>query len=434
MDIVNTPVFQRLRRIRQLAMADLVYPGALHTRFEHSLGATHLAHRILSRLFELRSDNPDEVYNISDEDWIGVRLAALLHDIGHGPFSHVSENLLDRSNAVAVREKIHEQLTVDIITREPRIAGLLTDPQRELVTHLIQGFGRRDFRRDIISGNLDVDKMDYLLRDAYFAGVRYGHYDLEKVIDAFRIQQDKHESHAAIADDGIFAVEQLIMSKYHMNQQVYSHKVRAITDQMIVRGLELALETSEDIRSIYEYDGSPAHLHRYLEADDNTVSALILHGADDRARDIFQRLRERRLYKQLTDIRIDRDTVTGSITRRRLLGLGDDDFREIEQAIALQIGVPHWQVIIHKRSVRNPAYHGPAPDPEEILVVPRTGEPQYLGEFSELVEADSPEAQRLMVIGPDVGNEASDQDRRKSRQEVDEMIRSLISTRIGGNL
>ena len=262
--IVDTPVFQRLRRIRQLAMADLVYPGALHTRFEHSLGTMHISQRILTRIAETE-DVPDDDVRI-------VRLAALLHDIGHGPFSHVSEYVLDQfydRDAVgpaALREKIHEKITVDIIDRRPEIASLLTDAEREAVIRIIQGTGLRDYRRDIVSSSLDADKMDYLLRDAYFAGVRYGLFDLEKAVESCKVVRDDDETFLMVDESGLFTVEQLVLSKNHMTQQVYAHRVRTITDVMIVRGLELAIETDEEIRCAYTYDGTSEHLRAVSRA------------------------------------------------------------------------------------------------------------------------------------------------------------------------
>ena len=124
-DLIDTKVFQRLRRIRQLAMTFLVYPGAVHTRFDHSIGVMHIAGRICTKLRELDSNR------ISNEDIDRVRLAALLHDVGHGPFSHVSEYLLERStlqasNKEQIREKIHEKITVDIIQTDPEICDILT--------------------------------------------------------------------------------------------------------------------------------------------------------------------------------------------------------------------------------------------------------------------------------------------------------------------
>ena len=177
--IIDQLPFQRLRGIRQLAMAHLVYPGALHTRFDHSIGTLHAASRILDRVAA-----PE---HLCYDDIVNVRLAALLHDIGHGPFSHVSEYLLESHNTVepsGPMEKIHEKLTVDIINYEPSIACLLEDSRRDAISNIIRGSGRRDIRRDIVSSDLDADKIDYLSRDAYFTGVKYGVFDLEKIYES----------------------------------------------------------------------------------------------------------------------------------------------------------------------------------------------------------------------------------------------------------
>ena len=136
--LIDTKVFQRLRRIRQLAMTFLVYPGAVHTRFDHSIGVMHIAGRICQRLQELNSAK------ICDEDIDRVRLAALLHDVRHGPFSHVSEYLLDKyapdkDGPERIREKIHEKITVDIIQTDPEIHDLLSPEERNFAVDIIQG-------------------------------------------------------------------------------------------------------------------------------------------------------------------------------------------------------------------------------------------------------------------------------------------------------
>ena len=135
-NLINTRAFQRLRRIRQLAMAFLVYPGTLHTRFDHSIGVMHIAGRICDRL--KRTDKEREQ----------VRLAALLHDIGHGPFSHVSEHLLDKyapEGRDSIREKIHEKVTVDIVENDSEICEILSCEERQFVVEMIEGKTIRDF-------------------------------------------------------------------------------------------------------------------------------------------------------------------------------------------------------------------------------------------------------------------------------------------------
>jgi HD superfamily phosphohydrolase len=194
--LMNTAVFQRLRRIRQLAMAHLVYPGALHTRFDHSVGTMHVAARICERLRDFDA--------INDSETRIVRLAALLHDIGHGPFSHVTEYLLnghyDRNalGDLGSQDKIHEGITAQIVAGNAEIASVLSEEEREAVVELLKDPPKRDFKHDIISSSLDADKMDYLLRDSHFAGVQYGRFDLEKIIDACRVHRERERERRVI--------------------------------------------------------------------------------------------------------------------------------------------------------------------------------------------------------------------------------------------
>ncbi len=234
MRVIDTPVFQRLRRIKQLALADVVYPGCVHNRFLHSIGTMAMADAIWTRL-ESRGD----IEYASSEERQAVRLAALLHDVGHGPFSHVAEYLLERfSDPAEVRPSTsggkrqwHEVITADIVRADPSLTAVLGSDLQARVVQLLEPTRERRFQRDIVSGGLDADKLDYLLRDAYFAGVEYGRFDVAKVLDSCRVVSGSGtETLLGIHEEGRFAVEQLILAKWHMHQQVYGHKVRIATD------------------------------------------------------------------------------------------------------------------------------------------------------------------------------------------------------------
>ena len=424
--LVNSQAFQRLRRIRQLAMADLVYPGAVHTRFEHSLGAMHVAHRIHEHL--------DRIEGVNEEDKRIVRLAALLHDIGHGPFSHVSEYLLDKHydrstvGEASATEKIHEKVTVDIINKVDEVASLLTDEERSKVTRIIEGGRTRDYRRDVVSSSLDADKMDYLLRDAHFAGVRYGSFDLDKVIDVCRRHDRGSESYLVVEEQGIFAVEQLVLAKQHMTQQVYAHRVRTVTDLMIVRGLELAIEDgSDEVKRLFSYDGSKEFLEYYLQFDDGRLMALVKESGYPRASTLFRRLAERRLYKEVALIHLDEQRVPDSITRGQLINLNDTALSELEQQIARDVGCEAWEVIVHKKSVRHSAYQETAGlDPEAIHVLSRDGTFRMMLDFPDLVSPKIRSTQRIHVIAPIQTEDIT------SRKERRQRIQSLILEFAGG--
>ena len=161
----------------------------------------------------------------------------------------------------STREKIHEKVTVDIINNDSEIREILTKDERQFVVDTICGKATRDFRRDIVSSDLDADKMDYLLRDSYFAGVKYGTYDLEKIIESCRVYYERDASYLAISDEGIYALEQLLLAKHHMTQQVYRHRVRSISDAMIIRGIILAIrEENQEITTLYQYDSTQAFI------------------------------------------------------------------------------------------------------------------------------------------------------------------------------
>ena len=367
-DLIDTEVFQRLRRIRQLAMAFLVYPGVLHTRFDHSIGVMHVAGRICARLKEL---NPEKV---NDEDVKRIRLAALLHDVGHGPFSHVSEHLLKKyapedADTGQVLEKIHEKITVDIIRSNPQIKKYLNDDEPDFVIKMIQGQEAWDWHCDLVSSELDADKMDYLLRDSYFAGVKYGEYDLEKIIESCLIDVEetdhpigtnKTESSLAISSKGIYALEQLLLARYHMTQQVYWHRVSLISNEMIIRGISLAIdEGNTEMKKLYQYDqkNKDEFINNYLKYHDEKIIELLRNCEQQKTRNIFNRLYERHLFKMVAELRLKDETLR---TKRRIMGITDDETRERqvekEKEIADLLKIDPDYVIIKPLQIRNPNY------------------------------------------------------------------------------
>ena len=298
-NIVNSPIFQRLRRIRQLAFAHLVYPGALHTRFEHSLGVCHIA-SLLADSLGLESDEKKL-----------IRIAALLHDIGHGPFSHVSEEALeiytDRkklSGSLNKTEKIHEQITAEIIKTDSDWNRPIAGTDCDIIVKIL-GPGYKDpLLHSIVSGPIDADKQDYLLRDSYFCGVKYGVFDMGQLHRELRSVNDPVEGkHLMISQNGINALEQFVLAKYYITSQVYRHRVRLITDQMLIRAITLGIDVDqiEELHQIYAYDGTPDFLNEYLTWDD---SKFLVTFTDDKfegkyCHNLLTRLNERQLLKEV---------------------------------------------------------------------------------------------------------------------------------------
>ena len=392
-NLINTKAFQRLRRIRQLAMAFLVYPGTLHTRFDHSIGVMHIAGRICDRL----KTTPEECKQ--------VRLAALLHDIGHGPFSHVSEHLLDKhvpkpEKGGPALEKIHEKITVDIVENDSEICEILCDEERQFVVEMIQGKPTRDFRRDIVSSDLDADKMDYLLRDSYFAGVKYGTYDLEKIIESCRVDRRGNESYLAISSEGIHALEQLLLAKQHMTQQVYHHRVRSISDAMIIRGIQLAIhEDNQELKRLYRYDGTPEFIKNYMEYHDERLIDILKRCNQEKACNIFKRLYERRLFKMIGELSLN--NIKNPIDNRRLHQAEGKQIRKWEERIAEDLAINPDDVIVNKLHTRTPNYGTQSYnlDPEAIIIFDeKQREPRSLSDYEIILASSSSDTADLVTI------------------------------------
>ena len=232
LDLIDTPEFQRLRRIRQLGVSWMTYPGAEHGRFSHSLGVFNFAQRIHRSLFNRYLSDDAMVFYLQSHRKV-LLAAALLHDIGHGPFSH----MIERAFGQAVK---HENKTIELIKDpEGRVAEILgghgIDPQE--VAEIIEGTSKDRLIVDIVSSQLDADRMDYLLRDSLFTGVEYGRYDAEWIIRNLcvgidgSVEKNKEDHDFARhrlcldQDRGLYSAEQLILARTHMTMQVYMHRV-----------------------------------------------------------------------------------------------------------------------------------------------------------------------------------------------------------------
>lgn len=224
--ILAHPYYQRLRRITQMAMGQLVYPGAVHTRFHHSLGAYHLMGNAVN---ELRSKGTD----ITEEEEVAVKAAILLHDIGHGPYSHALEH-------VVVKGVHHEALSLQIMHE----MNAAFDGQLTLAIQIFTGAYHKPFLHQLISGQLDVDRMDYLSRDSFFCGVSEGVIGYDRILKMLIVV----DGQLMIEEKGIYSVEKFLVARRQMYWQVYLHKTVLSAEKMLVKILERArsLYTSTD--------------------------------------------------------------------------------------------------------------------------------------------------------------------------------------------
>jgi HD superfamily phosphohydrolase len=294
--LVDSFEFQRLRRIKQLGLALFTYQGAEHSRFAHSLGVLHLMTRVLDRLAEK--------YRIDDEARAAARAAALLHDIGHGPFSHVMEKVLDFH---------HEAWTVAAVTTAATEAGEILSsfsgslPRR--VADLIEGKFQPAFLGQLVSSQLDVDRMDYLLRDSLMTGAKYGLYDLEWIINAIEI--DEPNERIYVSARGLYAVEEYLQARYYMFRQVYFHRTLRSAEAVLRSTLRRALRLLEAGGEVWCAPGTafekvlrraPLTLSDHLELDDSDVLFHVKqwqNSEDATLRDLSRRFVGRRLFKAI---------------------------------------------------------------------------------------------------------------------------------------
>ncbi|MDG7015793.1 MAG: HD domain-containing protein [Nitrososphaerota archaeon] len=247
--LIDSPFLQRLRRIHQLAGAYLVYPGAVHTRFEHVVGAMHVAGEIAESLSRHADVGADQVQE--------VRLGALLHDVGHGPFSHMYEEVLADKTDVT-----HEDISQRVV-RETSIKDILNKHGYSPKKMSELAVGKRasvpGFMNEIVAGGLSADIMDYVLRDSYFTGVEYGMVDIQRVIDSLRVA----DKHLALDDAALYAFEALLLARYEMFKAVYFHRTVRAAELMLVQAMKLA------DHALHLTDLSD--LARYLEMTDEIV-------------------------------------------------------------------------------------------------------------------------------------------------------------------
>jgi HD superfamily phosphohydrolase len=234
--IIDLPIFQRLRRIRQLSGAHLTYPGAQHSRFEHSLGVMHIAGQAALALKEKGFLDSDKIKEI--------RLAALLHDVGHGPFSHLFEEVLQLKKKIS-----HEEIGKQLILHS-EIGDVLSKSgyDKKFITKLAFGDTKYRFVNEIISGSLSADMMDYLQRDGYFTGAEHAKIDHRRIIQSLDVYKNK----LALDRSALYSFESMILSRYQMFKAVYFHKTVRSAEVMMLESIRLADDevgfTSQDLK------------------------------------------------------------------------------------------------------------------------------------------------------------------------------------------
>ncbi|RLI37452.1 hypothetical protein DRO55_01305 [Candidatus Bathyarchaeota archaeon] len=340
--VIDSFPFQRLRRIRQLAGAEYVYPGANHTRFEHSIGVMHLA--------KLLTSNP-QLSEIIDEDTAQmIRIAALLHDVGHGPFSHIFEHLLDK-----FLNKTHEDMTTWVIqTSELRdvINDIGYDPK--VVGKLAVGSLNKPgmaFMDQVIRSAVDVDKLDFVIRDTYHTGAEYGHVDIFRLIQML----DVIDENLAVDIGALSALESFMLARIESFKSIYFHRVGRAVQIM----LAMAMERANEELNIVDFNS----VDDYLALDDYTMWVMLKEC--EKSRSIIRRLERRQLIKCAYDPPpfYIRDKIISAIFK--VEGIRN----RIRDQIAEEAGVDPEMVIIDVPTLPSvPYYHSVLMEPMEVPV------------------------------------------------------------------
>jgi uncharacterized protein len=353
--LIDTPEFQRLRYIKQLGLALYTFQGAEHSRFTHSLGVMHVMTRVLDHL--------GKRYPISGESRAVARAAALLHDIGHGPFSHIIEKVLKQN---------HEQWTMRIIgdpatTVHQCLAGFDSALPEKVIAVISHSY-RPAFVGQLVSSQLDVDRFDYLLRDSLMTGAKYGNYDLEWIIHALEI--DEQNDRVYVASNGLFAVEEYLQARYYMFRQVYFHRALRSAEAVLMSILRRAVELMNSSQLNFVVSGSVMEsvlsganltVPEYLTFDDHDVMFHIKQWTRERdavLQDLSRRFIERRLFKAI-DLDYDEDERAQLVAQMR---------EKIEK-----LGFDPQYYLIEDRAADIPYYSYYRPEGKTRLYIERNG-------------------------------------------------------------
>lgn len=358
-DCINAREFQRLRRIHQLGGTYMVYHTAEHSRFAHSLGVYEITRRMVNEVSGLKE--------LSEEDKVTVMCAALLHDVGHGPFSHAFE---------AITPTSHETYTRRIILEDTQIHRILSSVSNDFpnkVASIIDYSHPNDLLNQIVSGQLDADRMDYLLRDAYFTGTSYGNFDLERILRTMRVKESK----IVMKESGIHTVEDYIMARYHMYWQVYFHPV--------TRSYEAILHSIfKRLKDFYEHDPFKLdHIRMFqpfLKQQDTVEDhfkmdesaalygfTLLSESDDPIAADLARRLLNRDLFEY--------ETISD-----------ENDLERIKKRV-LQLGYDPEYYVIHDEAKQRPYQPYKSGEGHNIWILKEDGEIKELSVVSDIVSA-----------------------------------------------
>ena len=395
-DLINTREFQRLRRIRQLGFSELVFPGATHSRFAHSVGVYHIARRLADIVAQQQSN-----YDM-DRERVAL-LSALLHDVGHGPFSHAFE-LVSTSGP----KRTHEDWSVEIIsddaTEVNRLLRQVDEELPEQIGALLKEEEPKDIYATIVSSQFDADRLDYIQRDRKETGVESGHVDCDWLFDCLQVGTvtiDDHNPYQAhclcLGPKGVSVAEEYLQARFRLYRMVYMHKTTRGAEQILVTLLNAVAKmednelASRDPVLRFLAAESPS-IGSYLDLDDTVIWSALLHyekHSDPRLAQLAGRLRNRRLYK-CVDIGV-RDEPGGNLYLRFRRKLDERSMEWREDLIFDEPSVtPYKWYNFEDASALN-----------KVLVRTDTNEPKDIASMSRIVETLQSEERIQRVYAPD---------------------------------
>jgi len=373
-DLVDSLLVQRLRGIKQLQFAYLVYPSAQHTRFEHSLGVMHLAGEV-ARCIGLDQPAVER-----------ARIAGLLHDVGHGPYSHLFESFLAK---VSPKTPNHEAIGQLLLERDEEIQGALKADFDDVMETLRR---RGDVVKEVISSGLDADKLDYLRRDSHHLGVAYGMFDLPRILTSLRCEGNRLKADFR----GTHAVDGFRHARFQMYTQVYNQHAKEIADRMFVRAAEIAVEDGDLPSRLFDFDGDrEGFLSRYRSWDDASFMDLVSASARGEAKELVERVRRRRLFKRACyrEFRFLPPVAGGQM-------MGEDfEWEETERYLSESSGAPRRFVFACRLHINTKQYDGLSGS-EPILLKNQQGDTEEISN-SQVVSAPRTPVMQLLVFGPE---------------------------------
>ena len=383
--VIDSEIFRRLQFIKQLSHAYVAYPSSIHTRFEHSLGTLYVSNIMANELGFTKQ-----------EDIERIRLSCLLHDIGHGPFSHLFESVIEQINPTIPEP--HEKISKIMIKEDPELDLILGSKKNEIIELLKKKIDsykepEKSLQSDIVSSGIDADKLDYLRRDSYHIGVAYGQFDFSRILHT--LTTTPKGSQICISKKGKDALENYRLARYLMHVQVYTHHARLVADQMFLKALEIAVYEEkifdEDLLRFNPEKENLEFLQFYTSLDDYSTYNKIMDNENAKtSKLILNNIKKRKLLKRACEF-TPKDLENAADVNGTFMKMKSKDFNDVALDISTSLGLESHEVIFFKSTIKNKLFKK-----GEILF--RVGDDVH--DFDTFSPISGRDVDRFLVYGP----------------------------------